>query len=197
LKPSRLLPVTFALLMTMSLPAWARVQTIKLTPRTFTGAITLAGDTPNFSGTLTALKPTCQLTVASNSRGIANGVGPNNSLLLNGSEQCAGSFQLFISSGTLLVDGPLGTPAGGIGSNSGVYTGTFAIVDVPSDPTQQGTKVEWAGNFTQVYNIDPDAFGCGSMNFCANLSAPDAETFNGSGLSYLLELQGFSWTISK
>jgi hypothetical protein len=184
--------------MAVSLPARARAQTIKFTPRIFTGAITLAGDTANFSGTLTALNPTCKLTVASNSHNINNGAGPNNSLLLNGSKQCAGSFQLFVSSGTLLVDGPLGTPPGGIGSNSGVYSGTFTIVDVPSDPTQPGSKVEWAGNFTQVFNIDPNASGCGTLNFCANLGpAFGTETSHGGGLSYLLELDAFTWTVSK
>jgi hypothetical protein len=51
--------------------------------------------------------------------------------------------------------------------------------------------------YTQVYNIDPaasslDSF-CGSLNFCANLGPSyGAETFNSEGLSFLLELNGFT-----
>jgi hypothetical protein len=45
-----------------------------------------------------------------------------------------------------------------------------------------------------VYNISPTGFGCAGLTFCANLGpAFGSETFNGSGLSYLLELNGFTW----
>ena len=57
--------------------------------------------------------------------------------------------------------------------------------------------MNWAGSYTQVFNIDPVGFGCGSLTFCANLgSAFGDETFNGVGLSYLLELNGFTWDVN-
>jgi hypothetical protein len=80
-----------------------------------------------------------------------------------------------------------------IDSNSGVYTGTFAIISAQDQQT-----VVWAGNYTQVYNLDPNDFGCGALTFCANLGpAFGDETFNGAGLSYLLELNGFTWFVAS
>jgi hypothetical protein len=61
----------------------------------------------------------------------------------------------------------------------------------------QGQTVVWAGSYTQVFNIDPVGMFCGNLTFCADLGpAFGNETFNGGGLSYLLELNGFTWTVS-
>ena len=114
--------------------------------------------------------------------------------MLSGSSKCPGKFELFLSNGNPQNSLPT---AGGIGDNTGVYGGTFAIVRT-TDFAQQGQTVFWAGNYTQVFNIDPVGFDCGSLNFCANLgSAFGGETFNGYGLSYLLELNGFTWDVQS
>jgi hypothetical protein len=181
----------------LTAPVWAWTQTpiLTLAPRVFVGTIYLAGDSSNWSGSLTARNPTCILTVPTNSRGVSTGLGPNGSLLLTGSSECSGMFELFLSNGALF-NGTLPS-AGGIGSDTGVYGGTFAIVST-TDFSQQGQTVVWAGNYTQVFNIDPSAFACGSLTFCANLgSAFGDETFNGSGLSYLLVLNGFTWNVQS
>lgn len=48
-----------------------------------------------------------------------------------------------------------------------------------------------------MFNIDPVGMFCGNLTFCADLGpAFGNETFNGGGLSYLLELNGFTWTVS-
>lgn len=171
----------------------ARAQTVSLFPRVFVGTIYQAGDDGNWSGSLTASNPTCTLTVPTNSpRGVSEGVGPSGSLLLSGSSECPGMFELFLSNGN--PQNALPT-TGGIGNNTGVYGGTFAIVSTP-DFNQQGQTVTWAGNYTQVFNIDPIGMGCGGLTFCANLGpAFGDETFNGAGLSYLLELNGFTWDV--
>jgi hypothetical protein len=107
------------------------------------------------------------------------GVGPNGSILMDGSSECPGSFELFLSNGANQFQLPA---SGGIGNNTGVYSGTFAIISA----TDQQTVV-WAGTYTQVFNINPNGFGCTGLDFCANLGpAFGSETFNGSGLSYLL-----------
>jgi hypothetical protein len=168
---------------------------LTLTPQVFLGSIFLAGDSINFSGSLTASSPTCTLTIATNSIDISEGVGPNGSLLFNGSNECPGLFELFLSDGPPEIGFDLPT-SGGIGTNTGVYTGTFAIVST-TDPTVQGQTVVWAGNYTQVFNIDPTGMDCGNLTFCANLGpAFGDETFNGSGLSFLLELNGFTWSVT-
>jgi hypothetical protein len=200
----RLLPLILSLALMSAGPALAQKpsptlkQQLNMTPRIFLGGFNLSGDSDNWSGTLQADKPTCVLTVASNPRGVTNGVGPNGSFNLIGAKSCAGSFQLFLSN---LSSGSnqFGVPnQGGINANTGVYNGTFVIVQAPSDPTQQGTTVEWSGTYIQVYNIDPgsgpEGF-CGSLNFCANLGPHfGGETFNGSGLAFLLELNGFTFS---
>jgi hypothetical protein len=105
-----------------------------------------------------------------------------------GSSQCAGIFELFL------------IPATVPGSDSGFGYGGFVIVKSPDTTIQrnptQGVTVEWAGTYTQVFNIDPaagpDGF-CNTLTFCANLGAAfGGETFNGSGLSYVLYLDGFT-----
>jgi hypothetical protein len=162
---------------------------ISMKPRIFLGGFVLAGDSSNFSGTLEAANPTCVLTVATTAHMVSNGVGPNGSFLLNGAGECPGSFELFLSNADSGAGAFAFPTAGGIRSNTGVYSGTFAIIDA----TDQKTVV-WAGTYTQVYNINPDGFGCGGVDFCANLGpAFGDETFNGSGLSFLLELNGFTW----
>jgi hypothetical protein len=174
--------------------AWTQTPILTLTPRVFVGTIYVAGDSDNFSGSLTASHPTCTLMVPTNSRGVGEGNGPNGSLLLTGSSECAGMFELFLSNGNPINSLP---STGGIGGDTGVYGGTFAIVST-TDFSEQGQTVVWAGNYTQVFNIDPVGFGCGSLNFCANLgSAFGDETFNGIGLSYLLELDGFTWNVQS
>jgi hypothetical protein len=158
-----------------------------MAPQQFLGGVYLAGDIENYYGDLTANNSKCVLTIPLNRPGRANnGFGPNGSILYQGSSQCAGIFELF-----------LGTPVG-IGANTGLYIGTFGIVKSPDttlqlDPTL-GTTVEWAGVYTQLYNIGgTDGDYCGNLNFCANLGpAYGFETFNGSGLGYLLELDGFT-----
>jgi hypothetical protein len=200
----RLLSITLSLSLLNVLPALAQKPTptikqqLNMTPRIFLGGFNLGGDSDNFSGTLQADNPKCVLTVATNPRGVTNGVGPNGSFLLDGSAKCAGSFQLFLSNYNS-ASNQFGLPSqGGMGSDTGIYAGTFVIVKSPTDPAQQGQTVEWLGNYTQVFNIDPaggpDGF-CGTMKFCANLgSAFGSETFNGFGLSFLLELNGFTFT---
>jgi hypothetical protein len=169
-------------------------QQLNMTPRTFLGGFFLQGDYDNWNGTLEADNPKCVLTVPS-SLPVRNGLGPNGSLLLTGGPSCAGNFQLFLAGG---INQFILPTEGGVGNNTGVYSGPFVIVQAPSDPTQQGTTVEWAGTYTQVYNINPaasslDSF-CGSLNFCANLGPNyGAETFNSEGLSFLLELNGFTF----
>jgi hypothetical protein len=199
----RALATTALALVFLSTPAWARKHhpkggggpQVHSTPAVFLGDISLAGDTPNFSGSLTDSESSCTLTVPTNARGISEGVGPNGSLLLDGSNGCSGMFELFLSNGGADTVGTLPT-AGGIGSNTGVYGGTFAIVST-TDPTVQGQTVVWAGAYTQVFNIDPTGMDCGSLTFCANLGpAFGDETINGFGLSYLLELNGFTWTVT-
>lgn len=176
------------LILALSTGAFAQ-PTVKTTPRAFTGTISLAGDSDNWSGSLTALNPKCVLTVATNSHDVSNGVGPNGGILFNGSGQCAGSYELFLSGGTQQFSLPT---SGGIGSDTGVYGGTFVIVQ-----TADGQTVNWAGNYTQVYNINPSGMGCTGLTFCANLGpAFGTETFNGAGLSFLLELNGFTWNVS-
>ena len=102
-------------------------------------------------------------------------------------------YELFLSNGALF-NGNLPS-AGGIGNNTGVYGGKFVIVTT-MDFSTQGQTVNWAGDYTLVFNIDPSGFECGSLTFCANLGpAFGTETFNGSGLSYLLELNGFTWNV--
>jgi hypothetical protein len=187
--------VLAALALTLSAlsPALARgqqtlKQTLSMSSRIFLGGITLAGDTNSFSGTLQADNPKCVLTVSSNANNISNGVGPNGGILLDGSSKCPGSFELFLSNGAAQFQLPT---SGGIGSNTGVYSGTFAIISAADQQT-----VVWAGTYTQVFNINPTSggFGCAGLTFCANLGpAFGNETFNGSGLSYLLELDGFTW----
>jgi hypothetical protein len=196
----RALATTALALVFLSTPAWARKHHPKPSgpqvhpaPAVFLGAIFLSGDSSNFSGSLTA--SSCTLTVPTNTIAISEGVGPNGSLLLDGSNGCSGMFELFLSNGGADDVGAVPT-TGGIGSNTGVYGGTFAIVST-TDPTVQGQTVVWAGAYTQVFNIDPTGMGCGSLNFCANLGpAFGTETFNGFGLSYLLELNGFTWSVT-
>lgn len=164
--------------------------TVHTVPRTFTGTISLSGDSNNWSGSLTATNPACVLTVATTPQNVDNGIGPNGGILFNGSSECAGSYELFLSNGTQQFNLPT---AGGIGNDTGVYGGTFVIVN-----TNDGQTVNWAGNYTQVYNINPGGImGCAGLTFCANLGpAFGTETFNGGGLSFLLELNGFTWNVS-
>ena len=167
---------------------------VSLSPVVFLGSIYLAGDSSNNSGSLVATDSSCTLTVATTPEGVSNGVGPNGSLLLNGSSGCAGMYELFLSGGPADL-GALPT-TGGIDSDTGVYGGTFAIVST-TDPTKQGQTVVWAGNYTQVFNIDPVGMFCGNLTFCANLGPAFGNmTNNGFGLSYLLELNGITWTVS-
>jgi len=159
--------------------------TINITPRVFTGAIfVLAGGNSDLAGALEADNPKCVLTVPSNPNGIGAGSGADGVILLNGSTECAGSYELFMSGGNQ------------IGSNTGVNTGTFAIINAKDQ-----TTVEWAGIYTQVMNINGgslSAQGCAGIDFCANLgSAFGDNTFNGGGLSYLLELNGFTWFVPQ
>jgi hypothetical protein len=199
-KWGRGLTVAVFLMGCLTAPAWAWTQTVNLFPRIFLGTIFLSGDLDSWSGSLTASNPTCTLTVPpAGPGGVSEGVGPNGSLLVTGSSECPGMFELFLSNGALF-NGTLPS-TGGIGNNTGVYGGTFAIVST-TDFGTQGQTVVWAGNYTQVFNIDPRGGPipgfCGSLNFCANLGpAFGAETFNGHGLSYLLELNGFTWNVSS
>jgi hypothetical protein len=163
---------------------------INITTRVFTGGIYLSGDSSNFSGALEANNPKCDLTVPSNSNGVSEGVGPNGSILLNGSAECAGSYELFLSGGATQFALPSATA---VGSSTGVYSGTFAIISASDQQT-----VEWAGTYVQVFNISPTNFGCSGVDFCANLGPTfGSETFNGGGLSYLLELNGFTWFVPQ
>ena len=195
-KPNRELSVVaFVLLVLSPLPALARAhkiptlkQQLGMTARQFFGGVYLSGDTNSFSGTLEADNPKCILTIPITfPGGFGQGNGPNGSIVLQGSSECAGIFELF-----------LGTPVG-IGSNTGFDTGPFVIVKSPDTTVQRnptlGTTIEWAGTYTQVYNIDPLGFNCGSLNFCADLGPNyGSETFNGAGLSYLLYLNGFTFS---
>jgi hypothetical protein len=148
----------------------------------------VAGDWSNFSGILQARNPNCTLTVPTNPDGVSDGVGPNGSLLLDGSSGCAGSYELFLSGGTNQFALPTG---GGIENNTGVYSGTFAIISAQDQQT-----VDWAGTYTQVYNISVTGIGCEGLTFCANLGpAFGYDTFNTKGLAYLLELNGFGWAV--
>jgi hypothetical protein len=168
--------------------------TVNLSSAVFLGSIFLSGDTSDNSGSLVASDSSCTLTVPTTSSGVSEGVGPNGSLLLVGSNGCSGMFELFLSGGPADL-GALPT-SGGIDSDTGVYGGTFSIVST-TDFTKQGQTVVWAGNYTQVFNIDPVGFFCGNLTFCANLGpAFGNETNNGGGLSYLLELNGFTWSVS-
>ncbi len=197
----RALATTALTLVFLSTPAWAHKPpkqpvdpTLTLTPRIFVGSIYAMGDDSNWTGSLTSSNPTCVLSVPTNSREIGEGVGPNGSLLLSGSSKCPGMFELFLSNGG--ADSYSVPSSGGIGGSTGVYGGTFAIVST-ADYTQQGQTVVWAGAYTQVFNIDPSGVGCGSLTFCANLGpAFGDETFNGAGLSYLLQLDGFTWSVN-
>src|SRR5690242_13484082 len=73
---------------------------INITPRTFTGGFIIAGDLDNIYGNLDTDHPKCVLTVpTSHPGGAGQGYGPNGSILLNGSSECAGSYELFLSSG--------------------------------------------------------------------------------------------------
>jgi hypothetical protein len=193
-----LLVIALAISLLSPLPTLAharKTQTLKqqlsMTSRQFFGGVTLGGDTGNISGTFEADNPKCVLTIANTFPGGFNsGDGPNGSIVLQGSSKCAGIFELF-----------LGTPTG-IGTNTGLFSGPFVIVKTPDSTPMRfqtlGTTVEWAGTYTQVYNIDPGAGPegfCGSLNFCANLGPQyGSETFNGSGLSYLLYLNGFTFS---
>ena len=178
--------------------AWA--QTVSVVPRIFVGTIYQSGDVNSWGGSLIASNPTCTLTVpTTNPGGVLDGVGPNGSLLLTGSSECPGMFELFLSNGNPQNSLPT---TGGIGNNTtGVYGGTFAIVST-TDFSQQGQTVVWTGSYTQVFNIDPRGIrpgegSCGTLTFCANLGpAFGFNTFNGSGLSYLLELNGFTWNVN-
>ena len=204
-RPLRSLAITILSLGFLTASAWA--LTVTVGPRVFVGTISVSGDLENFSGSLTASNPICTLTVDQTFYlgDAGEGNGPNDSLILNGSSECPGKFELFLSNGNPINGLPT---AGGIprrddgaqviGSNTGVYGGTFAIVRT-TDFSKLGRTVAWAGRYTQVFNIDPTGAPgsfCGSLNFCANLGpAFGDETFNGSGLSYLLELDGFSWNV--
>ena len=169
--------------------------TVTLNQQVFLGSIFLSGNTSNWSGTLVAQDSSCTLTVATRPEGVSDGVGPNGSLVFNGSSQCPGIFELFLSGGPAEAGSTLPT-SGGIDSDTGVYGGTFTIVST-ADPSVQGQTVVWAGSYTQVFNIDPVGMFCGNLTFCADLGpAFGNETFNGGGLSYLLELNGFTWTVS-
>lgn len=166
---------------------------INITPRVFTGGIFIAGDSSNYSGALEANNPKCVLTVPTGSSPVSAGVGPNGSILFDGSAGCAGSYELFLSGGTSQYTLPTGSA---IGSNTGVYSGTFTIISAQDQQT-----VVWAGTYIQVMNINPGGSlpaGCTGINFCANLGASfGSETFNGSGLSYLLELNAFTWYVPR
>lgn len=177
----------------LTAPSLAWAQTVSVVPRVFVGTIYQAGDDDSWFGSLTASNPTCTLTVPTNHPGgVEEGLGPNGSLLLTGSSECPGMFELFLSNGNPLNALP---GQGGIGNNTGVYGGTFAIVNT-TDFSQQGQTVFWAGNYTQLFNIDPrGGFDCGTLTFCAN--AVGGMTFNGVGLSYLLELNGFTWNVQS
>jgi hypothetical protein len=149
----------------------------------FTGGLFLAGDSDNWSGALTLQdgrkKSSCVLTITSNPNNISNGVGPNGSLLFTASgKACSGNYQLFLSGGTAQFSLPFSS------TQTGVYTGTFTIVSATD-----GQTVSWAGPYTQVYNLNPVGFGCGNLTFCSNLGPQfGSETFNGSGLAFVLEL---------
>jgi hypothetical protein len=198
-KPGRgLLVAILAVFLLSPLPSLAQVhktQTLKqqlhMTSRQFFGGVYLAGDTNSFSGTLEADNPKCILTIPITfPGGFGQGNGPNGSIVLQGSSECSGIFELFLGNAT------------GIGSNTGLFSGSFVIVKSPDTVPMRfqtlGTTVEWAGTYTQVYNIDPNAGPegfCGSLNFCANLGPQFGnETFNGSGLSYLLYLNAFTFS---
>jgi hypothetical protein len=167
-------------------PNQSGFPTIKFTQTVFTGGIFVAGDYSSFSGTLQARNPKCTLTVPS--APAAAGVGPNGSILLDGSSGCAGSYELFLSGGDSEYTLPT---AGAMGGNTGVYSGTYAIISAKDQQT-----VDWAETYTQVYNITPTGFGCDGLTFCANLGpAFGNQTFNGFGLAFLLELNGFTWSV--
>jgi hypothetical protein len=185
------------------LTASARALTVTVRPRVFVGTISFDADLDSWSGSLTASNPTCILTVPNNGlAGAEDGFGPNGSLLLSGSTECPGKYELFLSNGNPSQSVPT---TGGIpsrndfgtvtGHNTGVYGGTFAIVRT-TDFGKQGRTVSWAGTYTQVWNIDPAGnlfSACGSLNFCANLG--DAFGDVEGGLWYLLELNGFTWNV--
>jgi len=201
-RPLRSLAITILSLGFLTASAWA--LTVTVGPRVFVGTISVSGDLENFSGSLTTSNPICTLTVDQTFYlgDAGEGNGPNDSLILNGSSECPGKFELFLSNGNPSQSVPT---TGGIpsrndfgtvtGHNTGVYGGTFAIVRT-TDFGKQGRTVSWAGTYTQVWNIDPAGnlfSACGSLNFCANLG--DAFGDVEGGLWYLLELNGFTWNV--
>jgi hypothetical protein len=121
-----------------------------LNQQVFLGSIFLAGDSSNFSGSLVASDSSCTLTVATTARGVSDGVGPNGSLLFNGSSECPGIFELFLSGGPFDAGTTLPT-TGGIDSDTGVYGGTFSIVSTTDPLSKDG---QWYGReITRRYSI--------------------------------------------
>jgi hypothetical protein len=194
--------VALVLLLIIPLPALARAQktpTLKqqlgMTARQFFGGVWISGDTDSFSGTFEADNPKCILTIPITfPGGYGQGNGPNGSIVLQGSDGCSGIFELFLgtSTGFQYVDPTTGNTL----TETGVETGAFTIVKTPDTKPMRyqtlGTTVEWAGTYTEVDNIDGTY--CGTLNFCANLGSNYGwETFNGSGLAYLLFLNGFTF----
>lgn len=181
----------FLLVLTLSAGLWAKSQPSGpaqpvLGTQVFLGGIYFAGDDDNWSGSLTSQdRNPCVLTVPSGMpAGIGIGGGPNGGILFNASgKSCvtgSGTYELLLSGGVFPTQG-------GIGSFTGVYSGTFALVSTVDEQT-----VSWAGTFTQVYNINPTGFGCAGLGLCANFTNFGSETFNGFGLSFVLELNALA-----
>lgn len=103
---------------------------VAVNPRTFVGGLYFDGALDNTSGTLQATKPICTLTVPNpNPQAGGQGHGPNGGILLDGSPECAGNYELFMSQ-----PNQFGTPPQPFGNN-GVYSGTFAIVQLSDQKT--------------------------------------------------------------
>jgi hypothetical protein len=189
-----LLALVLAIGFLVSSAAAQPIKGIIITPRTFVGGVYNWDDSGNIAGALEASNPKCILTVPAAANGISSGIGPNGSLLLTGSKGCQGSFQLFLSGINSSEQFESARPTtGGIGYNTGVYSGTFVIVDAPTTPRVQGTTVEWAGTFTEVFNLNPNGEVSGDcpaieLNFCTKLPA---------NLYVTLELNAITWNVSR
>ncbi|MBV8772169.1 MAG: hypothetical protein JO166_07555 [Deltaproteobacteria bacterium] len=166
---------------------------LNINQRVFVGAFVWHFDVDSLTGSLQATNPTCILTVPNNPGGGGEGYGPNGSILLTGSSECAGNYELILS-----------TNQNSIG-NGGVVSGTFAII-------KTGTStVIWAGTYTSVLNGSgalvpnfdeglgptegPNCSDAGTL--CANLpsqftTVPTAG-INGTWVNAIVELNGFTW----
>jgi hypothetical protein len=146
-------------------------------------------------GSLEAKNPTCTLTPHVNEPTVESGVGPNGSLQLDGSNECPGVYDVYFSGGNPIAQGRASSPLQGSGASSigGVASGTFVAVD-----DSDHTTVNWAGTYTVVYDYsttEQNSTPACPQGFCADIGQPADLSL--SGPAVVLELNGFTWNVSR